>query len=61
MISLRAVQSHTSLLLAIEAVFASGNTVLGIDVVKYARSKLVPVLIAAGISVILCGVFSFFR
>ncbi|MBY8912740.1 sodium:proton antiporter [Bacillus sp. YC2] len=72
-----AVQSHTSLLLAIGAVFASGTfgafasplsdntvttcTVLGIDVVKYARSKLVPALIAAGISVVLYGVFSFFR
>lgn len=72
-----AVQSHTSLLLAIGAVFASGTfgafasplsdntvttcTVLGIDVVKYARSKLVPALIAAGISVVLYGAFSFFR
>ena len=59
------------------AVFASGTfgafasplsdntvttcTVLGIDVVKYARSKLVPALIAAGISVVLYGAFSFFR
>ncbi|KXZ23913.1 sodium:proton antiporter [Bacillus nakamurai] len=72
-----AVQSHTSLLLVIGAVFASGTfgafasplsdntvttcTVLGIDVVKYARSKLVPALIAAGISVVLYGAFSFFR
>ncbi|MDD1515344.1 Na+/H+ antiporter NhaC family protein [Priestia megaterium] len=71
-----ATQSHTSLLMAIGAVFASGTfgafasplsdntvttcTVLEIEVVKYARSKLVPALIAAGISVVLYGVFSFF-
>lgn len=35
----------------------SDNTVLGIDVVKYARSKLVPALIAAGISVMLYGAY----
>ncbi len=62
--------------MAIGAVFASGTfgafasplsdntvttcTVLEIEVVKYARSKLVPALIAAGISVVLYGVFSFF-
>ncbi|MFB8426928.1 Na+/H+ antiporter NhaC family protein [Priestia megaterium] len=71
-----ATQSHTSILMAIGAVFASGTfgafasplsdntvttcTVLGIDVVKYARSKLVPALIAAGISVVLYVGFSFF-
>jgi Na+/H+ antiporter NhaC len=71
-----AAESHTSILLAIGAVFASGTfgafasplsdntvttcTVLDLPVVKYARSKLVPALIAAGISVILFGVASFF-
>ena len=70
-----AAESHTSVLLAIGAVFASGTfgafvsplsdntvttcTVLDMPVIKYARSKLTPALIAAGISVILFGVFSF--
>ncbi|HET7578663.1 MAG TPA: Na+/H+ antiporter NhaC family protein [Bacillales bacterium] len=70
-----AAESHTSVLLAIGAVFASGTfgafcsplsdntvttcTVLGLPVTKYARSKLAPALIAAGASVILFGVFSF--
>ncbi|WFQ88160.1 sodium:proton antiporter [Bacillus velezensis] len=35
----------------------SDNTVLGIDVVKCTRSKLVPALIAAGISVVLYGAY----
>lgn len=70
-----AAESHTSILLAIGAVFASGTfgafvsplsdntvttcTVLDMPVIKYARSKLTPALIAAGISVILFGVFSY--
>lgn len=71
-----AAESHTSILLAIGAVFASGTfgafcsplsdntvttcTVLDLPVTKYARSKLEPALIAAAISFVLFGVFSFF-
>ncbi|PWK03967.1 hypothetical protein C7819_10119 [Bacillus sp. VMFN-A1] len=35
----------------------SDNTVLGIDVVKCTRSKLVPAINAAGISVVLYGAY----
>ncbi|UJX19123.1 hypothetical protein [Bacillus sp. R45] len=35
----------------------SDNTVLGINVAKYARSKLVPAINAAGISVVLYGAY----
>ncbi|HET7628940.1 MAG TPA: Na+/H+ antiporter NhaC family protein [Bacillales bacterium] len=71
-----AAESGTNILLAIGAVFASGTfgafasplsdntvttcTVLDMPVVAYARSKLKPALVAAGISVVLFGAFSFF-
>lgn len=69
-------QTGSSIVLVIGAVFASGtfgsfasplsdNTVtlcaiLDLPVIDYARSKLKPSLIAAGITTVLYGVFSFF-
>ena len=69
-------ESGVSILLVIGAVFASGTfgafasplsdnsvtlcTIMDLDVIKYSKKKLAPALIAAGISTILFGVFSFF-
>ncbi len=69
-------QGNANLLLVIGAVFASGTfgaftsplsdntvtlcTILDLPVMKYARSKLVPSLIAAGISTVLFAIFAFF-
>jgi Na+/H+ antiporter NhaC len=70
-------QSGANILLAIGAVFSSGTfgafasplsdntvtlcTILNLDVMAYARLKLKPALIAAGISIILFGIASFIR
>lgn len=69
-------QSGSNILLVIGAVFASGTfgafasplsdnsvtlcTILDLPLMKYSRTKLVPALIAAGISTIMFGVMSFF-
>jgi Na+/H+ antiporter NhaC len=69
-------QAGANILLVIGAVFASGTfgafasplsdntvtlcTILDLPVMAYARSKLVPALIAAGITTVLFGVTSFF-
>lgn len=68
-------QGNANILLVIGAVFASGTfgaftsslsdntvtlcTILDLPVIQYARSKLVPSLIAAGVSVLLFGAASF--
>ncbi|HBE80471.1 MAG TPA: sodium:proton antiporter [Firmicutes bacterium] len=68
-------QSEANILLAIGAVFSSGTfgafasplsdntvtlcTILNLDVMAYARLKLKPTLIAAGISIVLFGIASF--
>jgi Na+/H+ antiporter NhaC len=69
-------QAGSNILLVIGAVFASGTfgafasplsdntvtlcTILGLPVMEYARTKLVPSCIAAGIAVVAFGVMSFF-